>query len=79
MTVAPSIQCDLFLLSWTLTSGGILVSDFSAIANKNLGSEMNGILRNPYGFIPNVLYVDYYERAGPGNRYGHQYDPTLAG
>jgi hypothetical protein len=63
MDLDKAYECDLFLLSWTLTSGGILVGDFSAVANRNLGDEMTRIIRNPYGFIPNILYVDYYERA----------------
>ena len=58
----PSLQCDLFLLSWTLTPGPN-VSGVSAIANRNLGAGMSNVNRNQNGFIPNVLYVDYYERA----------------
>jgi hypothetical protein len=63
----PSVAVDLFLLSWTLTPGGIdslkPVSEISVPANIHLGEDMTNINKNPDGFIPNILYVDYVERA----------------
>jgi hypothetical protein len=62
-----SVADDLFLLSWTLTPGGIdsitPVAKLSEPANMNLGRLMSRTERNPVGFIPNILYVDYGERA----------------
>jgi hypothetical protein len=63
----PSVADDLFLLSWTLTPGGIdvakPVSVISIPANIHLGEEMSNLTKNTNGFIPNILYVDYIERA----------------
>jgi hypothetical protein len=58
----PSISSDLFLLSWTLTPTTD-VSSVSLPANRDLGLDMNSVGRNAKGFIPNVLFVDYYQRA----------------
>jgi hypothetical protein len=58
----PNIDCDLFLLSWTLTPVTD-VSRYSKTPNRNLAEEMNHVSRNRYGLIPNILYVDYYQRA----------------
>jgi hypothetical protein len=62
-----NVAVDLFLLSWTLTPSNTNplkpVSELSRPANRNLGEEMNKITPNQDGFIPNILYVDYYERA----------------
>jgi hypothetical protein len=54
----PNAQCDLFLLSWTLTT-----VTYYTEADRNLANEMNSVDRNSHGFIPNILYVDYAERA----------------
>ncbi len=64
METDPAIPCNLFLLSWTLTSpvgGG--VSALSYVANLNLVSNMQTLNPNSGGFTPNILYVDYYERS----------------
>ena len=58
----PNVQCDLFLLSWTLTPW-FNVEGASAPANQKLGEAMNGVARNPYDLIPNVVYVDFYENS----------------
>lgn len=58
----PSVPCDLFLLSWTLTPITD-VWDFSKPANRNLGQAMASVGRNAQGYIPNLLYVDYCEYA----------------
>jgi hypothetical protein len=57
-----NVPCDLFLLSWTLTPP----TDVCAVsnsANRNLGQAMSSVGRNSQGFIPNILYVDYCQRA----------------
>lgn len=54
--------CDLFLLSWTLTPVTSVWS-YAQVANAKLGESVGSIGRNPYGKIPNILYVDYYEYA----------------
>ena len=60
----PSVDCDLFLLSWTLTPAtGTGVPILSEDANINLASEMETVVRTPNEFIPNILYVDMYEQA----------------
>jgi hypothetical protein len=64
MKWAPSIECDLFVFSWTLTPIAVEdVQSTSEEANRNLANEMNSVHRNPYGFIPNMLFVDYYQYA----------------
>jgi hypothetical protein len=62
----PNINCDEFLLAWILGNPGSRldnISELSEPANANLGDEMYKLEANPLGFIPNVLSVDYYERA----------------
>jgi hypothetical protein len=62
----PNITCDEFLLAWILGNPGSRVDNISKLsepANANLGDEMYKLEANPLGFIPNVLSVDYYERA----------------
>jgi hypothetical protein len=55
------VPCDLFLLSWTLTpSGG--VGPASAPANRDLEQVLT-LEPNKNDKIPNVLFVDYYERS----------------
>ena len=59
----PSVPCDLFLLSWTLTpvTGVWYVSK---PANRSLGQAMVALpLTNQYGKRINMLYVDYVEYA----------------
>jgi hypothetical protein len=59
-----SIECDLYFLSWTLTTfTGAGVEGASAIVNRNLGEEITYVLPNPYELTPNILYLHYYERA----------------
>ncbi len=69
---APTIPCDLFLLSWTLTpdisntigNWGPDVYDLARTANPPLGSVAEEIqLPNPHGMRVNVVYVDYFEYA----------------
>jgi hypothetical protein len=62
MKNAQNVKCDLFLLSWTLTPISDVAS-YSVPANRNLADAMVNVRPNGYGFIPNVIYVDYYERA----------------
>jgi hypothetical protein len=62
----PNITCDEFLLAWILGNPGSRLDNISKLsepANANLGDEMYKLEANPLGFIPNVLSVDYYERA----------------
>jgi hypothetical protein len=62
----PNITCDEFLLAWILGNPGSRVDNISKLsepANANLGDEMYKLEANPLRFIPNVLSVDYYERA----------------
>lgn len=59
-----SLECDLLLLSWTLTP--VLGTDVVRItqpANRNLGNAMNSVNANETGLYPNIVYVDYYEKA----------------
>lgn len=59
----PGLVCDLFLLSWTLTPWTGVWFD-SKDCNRHLGSAMAGQdIPNSYGFVPNLLYVDYCEFA----------------
>jgi hypothetical protein len=62
----PNINCDEFLLAWILGNPGNRLDNISQVsqpANANLGDEMYKLEANPSGFIPNVLSVDFYERA----------------
>jgi len=62
----PNVTCDEFLLAWILGNPGSRLDNISRLsepANANLGNEMYKLEANPLGFIPNVLSVDYYERA----------------
>jgi hypothetical protein len=60
---APTVPCDLFLLSWTLTPV-TAVWLVSQPANRALGDAMASLTaRNKYGKIVNLLYVDYVEFA----------------
>jgi hypothetical protein len=62
----PNVKCDEFLLAWILGNPGNRLENISHLsqpANANLGDEMYKLKANPLGFIPNVLSVDYYERA----------------
>jgi hypothetical protein len=62
----PNVTCDEFLLAWILGNPGNRLDNISKLsepANANLGDEMYKLEANPSGFIPNVLSVDYYERA----------------
>ncbi|MCC5612663.1 hypothetical protein LC612_39725 [Nostoc sp. CHAB 5834] len=60
---SPNVSCDLFLLSWTLTPP-TNVCDFSKDANRNLGSAITELkIPNQYGYIINIVYVDYVEYA----------------
>lgn len=54
--------CDLFLLSWTITPV-LAIRASAAEANATLAPEMSHVRRNGYGFIPNILYVDFYSWA----------------
>lgn len=59
----PSVPCDLYLMSWTLTPPTD-VWDTSKSANRCLGEKLIGIPDpNSYGKIINMLYVDYVEYA----------------
>jgi hypothetical protein len=59
----PSVPCDLYLLSWTLTPPTD-VWDTSKAANRCLGEQMTKIPDpNGFGKIINMLYVDYVEYA----------------
>jgi hypothetical protein len=58
------LPTDLFLLSWTLTPC-CNPSGYAPLADGELGPVMATVKRNSYGFIPNVLYVDFVEWADP--------------
>ncbi|MFA8449740.1 MAG: phosphatidylinositol-specific phospholipase C domain-containing protein [Bacteroidales bacterium] len=51
---------DLFLLSWTLTPVTD-VAKYSKPANGRLYHEMQAIMPNSSGKVPNILYVDYMQ------------------
>jgi len=58
-----SIQCDLFLLSWTLTPV-TAVWYYAKQVNPILDSSVRGMANpNSYGQCLNILYVDYVEYA----------------
>jgi hypothetical protein len=58
-----NVPCDLFLLSWTLTPPTD-VWDVSKAANRMLGADILDFkVPNLYGYITNLLYVDYVEYA----------------
>jgi hypothetical protein len=60
----PNIPCDLFLLSWTLTSPvGAFVWSYSKDANGALVNNIPSNSGNKYGQIVNLIYVDYVEYA----------------
>ncbi|BDD05855.1 hypothetical protein [Aureibacter tunicatorum] len=60
MSQNGQIACDMFLMSWTLTPITDVFS-YSRPANANLGKEMKKLEANAQGYIPNILYVDYYQ------------------
>ena len=61
----PNLPCDMFLLSWTLTSPvGAGVWPLSTAANRHLGHVIDDtVIPNDHGRIMNALYVDYVEFA----------------
>lgn len=63
----PNLPCDMFLLSWTLTSPvGAGVWPLSTEANRHLGHVIDDPevhIPNSHGKIMNALYVDYVEFA----------------
>ncbi|MDP9193891.1 MAG: phosphatidylinositol-specific phospholipase C domain-containing protein [Acidobacteriota bacterium] len=63
MQNAPTLPCDLFLLSWTLTPGtGVWFA--AKEANRRLGEYiLKTSRRNQFGQMINLLYVDYVEYA----------------
>jgi hypothetical protein len=59
----PSVPCDLFLLSWTLTPPTFVWLE-AKIADRQLGISMPELtIPNRFGKIVNMLYVDYSEFA----------------
>jgi hypothetical protein len=56
-------DCDMFLLSWTLTPWTRSVWQDSENPDRDLGKYMNTVVENQYGQIPNLLYVNYFEFA----------------
>jgi hypothetical protein len=59
----PNVQCDLFLLSWTLTPA-TAVWYYAKQVNPLLSSKVLGMkIPNLHGQRINVLYVDYVEHA----------------
>src|SRR5262249_12686343 len=56
----PSVRCDLFLLSWTLTPW-TAVYPFSRLANKVMGYALATEHGNRNGFVFNLLYADYVQ------------------
>lgn len=59
-----NVPCDLFLLSWTLTTP-FFPYQVAPAAGSELASTMRTIGKNAHGFIPNIIYVDFYESADP--------------
>lgn len=60
----PSVPCDLFLLSWTLTPvTGVWL--YAKEANRQLGAVMSFQQPNNAGFFANLLYLDYVQYARP--------------
>jgi hypothetical protein len=58
------VPCDLFLLSWTLTPWTNVAST-SKDANRELGAVASYLQPNSKGFYPNLIYLDYLEKARP--------------
>jgi hypothetical protein len=59
----PDVQCDLFLLSWTLTPA-TGVRAYAELPNRKLTDDIKELkYPNRFGCIPNLLYVDYVETA----------------
>lgn len=58
----PSVACDLFLLSWTLTPP-TAVWTLARIADKNMVETVGPVGVNGHGKIVNLMYVDYAEYA----------------
>jgi hypothetical protein len=64
----PSLPCDLFLLSWTLTPA-TAVWEWAKVANRRLGEHARLdrvpplIIPNEHGRIVNLFYVDFVESA----------------
>lgn len=57
----PTVPCDMFLLSWTLTPSIKSVWYDSENPARDLGAKMNDIGLNNYNKIPNLLYVNFFE------------------
>lgn len=62
----PNKPCDLFLLSWTLTPV-IAIRASAAEADATLAPVMSRARSNTRGFVPNILFVDYYSWADPAD------------
>jgi hypothetical protein len=66
MEYDPNVPCDLFLLSWIVGDPANVLQKIgleSAPANRDLALQMKYLEPNESGFIPNIISVDYYERA----------------
>lgn len=57
----PTVPCDMFLLSWTLTPTVKSVWYDSENPARDLGASMNNIGLNTHNKIPNLLYVNFFE------------------
>jgi hypothetical protein len=62
----PNAPCDLFLLSWTLTPLAAIRAS-AAEADATLAPMLSRARANTRGFVPNVLYLDYYSWADPAD------------
>jgi hypothetical protein len=63
-------ECDLFVLSWTLTpdAGSKDVGSLSRTPNQHLADEVAKMpVENAYGKIINVAFVDYVQNARPSD------------
>ena len=62
----PNVDTDLFSFAWILGNPANIqhdVEQLSVPASENLALEMSNVGTNPSGLIPNILLVDFYERA----------------
>lgn len=62
----PSQPCDLFLLSWTITPA-VAIRASAAEADATLIPVMTRARANTHGFVPNILFVDFYSWADPAD------------
>jgi hypothetical protein len=65
MSANNEIECDLFSLNWTLTGNNAIkpVWEKALDVNPQFALAMNNVQRNQYGYIPNILSLDFHQTA----------------